>query len=165
MTSRYKLDPKLVNLGLYMPASLKPHVDLPKKPRKKSTFEESVMQQHFVRWLHLKYPYVVKTSFAVPNTARRSLQEGSRFKREGVKAGVSDFIILYPSSGYHGMLIEFKTAKGKMTPEQTEFQDNVRKANYYAITCRSLDIAMAEVTGYINPTQKEGLPLDQMKRH
>lgn len=152
-------------LGLYTPASLQPRIDKPKKPRKKSIFEESVMQQHFVRWLHLQYPYIAKTSFAVPNTARRSLQEGSRFKREGVKAGVSDFIILYPSNGYHGMLIEFKTEKGKVTPEQKEFQNNVIKANYYAIVCRNLDMAMAEVKGYINHTYKEEMPLDQVKKH
>ena len=51
----------------------------------------------------MQYPYVYKTSFAVPNTAKRSLREGARFKREGVKAGVSDYVILYPSGPYRGL--------------------------------------------------------------
>ena len=36
----------------------------------------------------------------------------------GVKAGVSDLFLAYPNPNYHGLWIELKSEKGKMSPEQ-----------------------------------------------
>lgn len=133
-------------LGLYTPLSSQHRIV--KKPRKKPVYHESAIQQQFMAWLKLRYPIPYQVSFAVPNAAKRSLREGARFKREGVKAGVSDFIMLMPNEKHHALLIEFKSKTGKVTKEQKDFQQIVNFNGYKAVVCRSLEEAMEVVKDY-----------------
>lgn len=57
--------------------------------------------------------------FHVPNGGKRSLLEAVRFKRMGVKAGVSDFIIMIPHKPWG--CIELKAPGKKPTEKQRKF--------------------------------------------
>src|SRR5271166_6565935 len=67
----------------------------------------------------------------IPQGGKRSAREGARFKRMGVRAGVSDYLLPVPmrdmggqgwiKDGGAGLWIELKAGKGKPTPAQLEW--------------------------------------------
>lgn len=60
-------------------------------------------------------------AFAVPNGGNRNAITGAIMKREGVKAGVADIVILRNPGNC--ALLEVKKRKGKLSPKQIEFSD------------------------------------------
>lgn len=60
-------------------------------------------------------------------------------KGEGVTAGVSDLILLFPNSKYHALLIEMKTPTGTQQDTQKEWQRLVEAAGYKYSICRSFE--------------------------
>ncbi|CAB4177863.1 VRR-NUC domain containing protein [uncultured Caudovirales phage] len=108
---------------------------------------ESHLQQQCVKWLQFQYSSLVW--FHVPNGGQRNIREAVRFKREGVKAGVADIILLRPNKSKHGLLIELKTKSGKQSPDQKEFQKQTEFWNYQYSVCRNLDEFMKCVNDYV----------------
>ena len=53
--------------------------------------------------------------FHIPNGGYRNAREAANLKRQGVKAGVPDLCIPVAKGGYHGLYIEMKTKKGKLS--------------------------------------------------
>lgn len=108
----------------------------------------------WMRWLH---PNV--NAFHVPNGGSRSkilirgklvCVEGEKFKRMGVKPGVSDVLILVPRGKYHGAILELKTEDGKLSPEQESFLRQCAKDGYYAAALFSFNEFTETVTWYLN---------------
>ena len=92
-----------------------------------SEHEEQVA---LVNWFrdHFKEPdYII---FAVPNGGSRGEREAERLKAEGVKAGVSDIIILT-----HGktIFLEMKKVNTKASPKQKEFHKNLEYLGFVSI--------------------------------
>ncbi len=106
-------------------------------------------------WLQYKYPDVARGTFHPPNEAKRSPQTCRILKRSGMTKGVPDFIMLWPSAGYHGAVFEFKSAKGKLTPEQEAFLTHAKSCGYYVNIFRDIDRAMDITSRYINDTLDE----------
>jgi hypothetical protein len=77
--------------------------------------------------------------FAVPNGGYRSGVEASIMKGLGVRAGVSDLILLYLGAFY---AVELKSEKGKATLPQAAFLAEVRAAGGHTAVCNSLDAAI-----------------------
>lgn len=62
--------------------------------------------------------------FHVPNGGKRNAREGAKFKRMGVKSGISDCIIITPTLlGHVGLCIELKVGKNTMTDNQYQWKD------------------------------------------
>ena len=101
------------------------------------------------KWLALQHPRQYALTYAVPNAARRSPRQGAYMKAEGLKAGVPDICMAYPSNGYHGLYLELKTIKGRATPSQVEWIDRLASAGYMAGICYGLDDAMITISEYI----------------
>jgi hypothetical protein len=101
--------------------------------------EESQIQRNCVTWFRLQYPSIACLLFAVPNGGARNKREAAIMKGEGVTAGVADVILLYPSSGFHSLCIEFKTEKGKQQPSQKKWQELIETYGYKYVICRSFD--------------------------
>lgn len=111
---------------------------------------ESRIQQSCVTWFRMQYPSIGRLLFAVPNGGSRNAREAGIMKGEGVTAGVSDMILLYPCSGYNCLCIEFKTeAKdSKQSPYQKEWQELTERAGNKYIICRSFDDFHREIKEY-----------------
>jgi len=74
-------------------------------------------------------------------------------KKMGVKKGVSDLFLAYPSGGFHGMWIELKRSRllsGALTKEQREWQSAMRELGYKAIVCHREQDAYDELIAYLN---------------
>lgn len=83
-----------------------------------------------------------------PNEGRRTLSHGALLKKMGMRKGVSDLLIAYPRHGYHGAWIELKTLKGKPTPEQKIFLDDMEAQGYYTKITYGLDDALKTIEDY-----------------
>ena len=89
--------------------------------------EEAKLQTNCFRWFDYQYPDLKMLLFAVPNGGSRNVIEAANLKAQGVRAGVSDVIFLYPTEKYPFLCIEFKSKTGKQTQKQIEFQKQVEK--------------------------------------
>lgn len=118
--------------------------------RKPPSDEEHRIQVSCVRWFRLKYPHLSPRLFAVPNGGRRDGVTGARLKEEGVLAGVADLILLVPNAGYHALLIEMKTPKGRQSESQKAWQQEVAgSGDYLYVVCRNLEEFMKIIEEYL----------------
>lgn len=70
----------------------------------------------------------------IPNGGLRSKSEAVRFKRLGVRPGVSDLFLPAPRGKYHGLWIEMKRQKGgKLSPDQKDWLDRMNRKGYLAV--------------------------------
>jgi len=96
-----------------------------------------------------KYP-MLKWLFAVPNGGKRSGSTAALMKRTGVKSGVLDLILLYPSNRYHGLAIELKYGRNKPTKEQQDFIWHHEPLGYRCVVCWSWLDAKREIINYLS---------------
>lgn len=66
----------------------------------------------------------------IPNGGFRSQKEAIRLKKQGVKKGVADIFILYPTAHSHGLFLELKTKGGKLSKAQKKFGEDVEAQGY-----------------------------------
>ena len=74
--------------------------------------------------------------FAVPNGGKRNKATAGKLKAEGVRPGVPDLLLLYPSRGYHGLALELKIGMNKLSEAQRDWQLWLREHNYCVETIR-----------------------------
>ncbi len=93
--------------------------------------EEHQIQVGLFEWIDLQkeiYP-ALKNAFAIPNGGSRNEIEAANLKAEGVKAGVLDVCLAYPSNGFHGLFIEHKTKKGKLSKDKPIYHKSKYRGN------------------------------------
>lgn len=121
-------------------------------PRKTSPSEHQI-QSTFCEWLD-KSGYQ-NDYFAVPNAARRSPRHGAYMKEEGLRAGVPDLFITIGVHGSHGLFLEFKTQKGRLTESQRERINLLTLRGYSCEVVRSVEEAIDAFKCYLNPPPME----------
>ncbi len=84
--------------------------------------EEHRIQRQIFEYLMLNKVEV----FAIPNGGHRDVATATILKREGVRRGVSDLVIIGKNNVY---FIEIKTLKGKQSEYQKNFEKIVTKSN------------------------------------
>ena len=114
--------------------------------------EESILQQQCVSWFRAQYPQyamllVHPINEGSGHTRTDRMRQGIH-KAEGAVAGVPDLLFFIPSiftdgemKGLvcHGLGIEFKTAKGRQSQEQKDFQKMFETADYMYVVVKGLD--------------------------
>lgn len=117
------------------------------KKKKDKIPTETYEQIRLVTWLEkmgLKY-------YAVPNGGLRSMSEAIKFKRCGVKAGVPDVCVPFPSGPYHGLYIELKRMKGGSVSEvQKDWIRYLNSVGYHAVVAKGFDEAKNIVEYYLS---------------
>lgn len=98
---------------------------------------ESQIQKGFVRWFRGRYTEIEPLFFAVSNGGARNAWTAKIMKDEGVRAGVSDLILLIPKHGYAGLLIETKKPDGTQSESQKEFERLATKFKYLYVIVRN----------------------------
>lgn len=121
-----------------------------KKIRKRSSYDEHYLQAAEVRYIRGVYPDLEEVFFAVPNGGKRTSRQAEWLKEEGMKAGVSDMILLKRTSQYGFLCIENKTPKGRQEPEQKVFQHEVERHGGKYIIVRSIDEFTNAIDNYLN---------------
>lgn len=98
------------------------------------------------------HPIAKNYMFAVPNDGKRHPFEGYKYKKRGLKAGVPDICLAYPSGPYHALFIELKRKDGrnKPTPDQLKWIHNLNQAGNYATVAYGWEDAWNKIKSYLD---------------
>lgn len=91
-----------------------------------------------LKWLH-----------HIPNGGSRNKAEAVKLKQMGVKAGVADLCLPYPSGCYHGLYIEMKYENNVPTKDQIEFLETMQQNDYFVCICYSTEAAQEIILKYL----------------
>lgn len=120
-----------------------------KATRRKPVQRESQLQQSCVRWFRLTYPQYAQLLFSIPNGGHRNIITAARMKAEGQVAGVPDIFFASARKQYHGLFIEMKAEKGKLSKAQTESIARLIFQGYKVSLCNSLMGFQTIINDYI----------------
>lgn len=115
---------------------------------------ESKMQATIIRWTdtaQLKYPELALL-FHIPNERRCTPIQGAQLKRMGVKSGVPDLCLPVARGAYHGLWIEVKTPKGRVSDNQKWWLCQLERNGYCVYVCRSAAEAICRIEEYLRYT-------------
>lgn len=115
---------------------------------------ESQEQQALIEWSTLQaktYPEL-ELLHHIPNGGKRNIATAARLKREGVKAGVPDLCLPVPRGEWHGLYIEMKAPKGKVSENQEKWIEALKKQGYAVAVCYGWESAKDNILMYL----KEG---------
>ena len=87
--------------------------------------------------------------FAIPNGGLRSIRTAIRLKGEGVLAGVPDLFLPVANKTHHGLFLEVKTDKGRLSPSQKAITDILLERGYAVKIVRSVTEGFEIVKEYI----------------
>lgn len=113
---------------------------------------EDTEQTYLFDWAAMqsgKYPEL-NLLFHIPNGGKRDAREAARFKRMGVKAGVPDLFLPVARGKYHGLFIELKAPKGKVTDYQQKWLQELAESGYAACVCFGFDEARRDIVKYLD---------------
>ncbi len=126
--------------------------DVNAKPKIKTS--EFAIQKSFFEWLK-HYPHIDEVTISIPNGGIRTAKEAIFLKMAGLKVGAPDVFIFYPSNGYHGLAIEFKSEHGNITVPQKQFLNTLAMKGYNCAVCYSLEDAIIRVEEHLKCKRDE----------
>lgn len=111
---------------------------------------EQIDHINVVNWFHHYFPDLADDFHHFANERKCSIQQGRILKRMGVKKGVLDFHLALPCGGHHGLWIELKVGKGKLTPEQTAFINRKNARGYLAVATWGAEATREIIKTYLS---------------
>jgi len=102
-----------------------------------------------VEWFRMRFPLLKMALFAIPNGGLRHIRVAMTLKKEGVISGVSDLFLMVPRGTFHGLFIEMKTKKGKLSDNQKEFIKIAINMGYEAIVGYGFEDAKNKIEKYM----------------
>lgn len=125
---------------------------------------EHDLQVSCFKYFRLAYPVYAKNYYSIPNGGQRNIIVASKLKAEGALAGVFDTFLSVPKQGFHGLYIEFKAGKNKLTDLQKEFQVAAEKQGYKTAVVYSFDEFKDIIDSYFL-LPLENFKQEESKRH
>lgn len=110
---------------------------------------ETQIQQSCVKWFRVQYPKWARLLISIPNEGIRSRGAAQRMKAEGMVPGAADLILFHPTASRPALFLECKTATGRQSPNQKQFEQAVTDAGYRYELFRSLDEFCGVVEGFV----------------
>jgi hypothetical protein len=117
---------------------------------------ESQEQRAIVRWL--SYHPIVRELFCKNNNeGKRTAIQGHNLKLLGLRSGVSDLFIYYPTNTFHGLWLEVKRNKKYTKSErntdtwiaQEKFIETVKNIGYQGFMCYGFLDGKAIIDAYL----------------
>ena len=115
---------------------------------KQTEHDEQVKLFQWAKLQSGKHPQL-SMMFAIPNGGQRNIVTATKLKAEGVKSGVPDIFLAFPSNTAHGLFIEMKSAKGKLSENQREWMGALSSSGYRCAICFSFDEAKEVISKYL----------------
>lgn len=121
--------------------------------------EEDDHQKAVIQWANLARINGLKVGdylFSIPNGASlagnkaQRARQMARLKAQGLKNGVSDLFLPVPRGNWHGLWIEMKSSKGRVSPSQAEWGELMIAQGYEFKVCYSASEAIAAIEEYLN---------------
>lgn len=109
---------------------------------------EEKIQVECVRLFRLIHSKLAWRLFHIPNGGQRNVIVAAKMKQAGQLSGVWDLFLSVPNKQYHGLYIEVKAGKNKLTDNQKEFQ-KANAPDYDFAVCYSTDEFLKAVWDYL----------------
>ena len=104
---------------------------------------ETVTREHHSEDWHQKQLIQWSKQFAwsqflyhIPNETIGGIKWVTRNRQMGCKKGVPDLCLPVPMNGYHGLYIEMKADRGRLSKEQTRWIKALSDMGYLAVCCK-----------------------------
>lgn len=128
---------------------------------------ESAHQAQVVEWSRwafkanpVRYPHLEMLHCSL-NGVKLSGTQAKIAKGQGMLSGVPDLFLPVPKNGYHGLFIEMKSEKGRVTENQHWFLTNAESLGYKIAVCYSAKEAISAIQAYYDQeTIKKGTTQD-----
>ena len=115
---------------------------------------ESAYQTQVVEWSRwafkanpARYPHLEMLHCSL-NGVKLSGTQAKIAKGQGMLSGVPDLFLPVPKNGYHGLFIEMKSEKGRVTENQHWFLTNADSLGYKTAVCYSAKEAISAIQAY-----------------
>lgn len=118
-----------------------------KTPKK---HEEDDIQEAFFIAARIMFSKLGKLLYHACNEGKRN---PVRSKKIGIVSGVADVHLPIPNKDYHSLYIEFKAGSNKQTPEQIEFEKQVKAAGNEYVVCYSAASAIEILKDYLSTSK------------
>jgi hypothetical protein len=108
-------------------------------------------QEHLalMQWISL-VPVLRELIFHIPNGGYRNPKEAAKFKRLGVKKGMSDLFLPLPTKWHHGLFLELKRKiNSKVSKEQSEWLEKMKSFGYSTHVAYGFDHAKEILMAYL----------------
>lgn len=106
-------------------------------------------QVALVNWFDTAYSLYKGRLAATPNGGKRHIKTAVSLKAEGVRAGYPDLFLPVAKKDYHGLHIELKVKKGRLSDSQKDWLNFLNSQGYKAVCCHGWDEARAVIIDYL----------------
>ena len=125
---------------------------------------ESAHQAQVVEWSKWayktgKYPMLNMLHCSL-NGVKLSGTQAKIAKGQGMLSGVPDLFLPVPKNGFHGLFIEMKSEKGRVTENQHWFLTNAESVGYKTAVCYSAKEAISAIQAYYDQEMIKGTTQD-----
>lgn len=118
--------------------------------KKKKNYPEQKEQIVFFQYLELAHKKYVDVCFSIPNEGIRTGIQLFIMCKAGLTPGVPDVFCAIPNKNYHGLFIEFKYGKNKLSPSQSRMIPLLEAMGYQCNVCYSADEAISVFKDYLS---------------
>lgn len=118
-------------------------------PRNKFEQELQIAVCNYLSYLGLSFYAIINQQPMSHHNRSSAMINTQMLKRQGLKKGIPDLCVTHSSElGYHGLYIELKSDKGRLSQDQVSWQNTLMKLGYYCVVCRSIDDVIAVIEYY-----------------
>ncbi len=104
-------------------------------------------------WQWAQYHPIAKNHlFAIPNGGTRNVKEAVNMRAQGVRVGVSDYMLAYPCDGKAGMFLELKRAHkalSRVSADQAIWMARMERVGYATKVAYGADEAIKAIEDYL----------------
>ena len=93
-------------------------------------------------------PIKPKALYHIPNEIKCNAAQGKQRKDIGVKSGVPDLCLPVARGQYHGLYIEMKAERGRVSENQKKWLKRLMEQGYLAKVCYGFDEAIRCIKEY-----------------
>jgi len=115
--------------------------------------EEYQNQKALFAWAalipELKWMHSIPNGAVLAGDKQKRAIQMSTLKATGLKPGVWDVFLPLPKHGYHGLYIEMKAGKNKLSDNQEDFGQAAHENGYLTHVCYGWDEAKRVISDYI----------------
>lgn len=114
--------------------------------------DESLEQRQLIQWCRTRPE--LQFIFHIPNESVGGQGWLIRNRQMGVKRGVPDLMLPIPAGPYHGLFIEMKAKKGRLSRQQKDWIKALNQLGYLAVVAFGWEEAKCEIENYLKLLKK-----------
>ena len=123
----------------------------PSRTKQRNAQPEAIEQEKVIKWARdneNNYPFLWLLHSSL-NGVKLSKNQAGRAKTQGMLSGVPDLFLPVPRKNFHGLYIEMKSEKGRVSVSQSRFLSVTNELGYQSIVCYSSEDAIEKINEYL----------------